>query len=73
MMWLYARRKKGIFSKHSPYYPYNPHEGFIRKVDIESDKYYDFMIYSRKLSMFELMRFKLVFIGTVIEDEEDEY
>lgn len=68
-MWLYARRKKGILKDSAPYYPFNPHEGFIRKVDIESDRYYDFMIYSRKLSIFELMRFKLAFIGTVLEDE----
>ena len=67
-MWLYARRKKGVWKKHAPYYPYNPHEGFIRKIEIDSDIYYDFMIYSRKLTLFELVKYKLVFIGDIIEE-----
>ena len=72
-MWLYARRKKGLFSKHKPIYPYNPHEGFIRKINIDSEKYYDFMIYDHKLSLVELAKYKLVFIGTIIEDDDNEY
>ena len=72
-MWLYARRKKGILKNKSPYYPHNPHEGFIKKIEISSDKYYDFMVYDRKLSIASLIRFRLVFVGTIIEDIDDGY
>jgi hypothetical protein len=56
-MWLYARKM------HCPYYPHNPKKGFVRKVDIDSDKYYDFMIYNEKLKIIDLLRYRLVFIG----------
>jgi hypothetical protein len=58
-MWLYARKR------HCPHYPNNPKKGFVQKVDIDSDKYYDFMIYNEKLKIIDLLRYRLVFISAV--------
>lgn len=58
-MWLYARKR------HCPHYPNNPKKGFVQKVDIDSDKYYDFMIYNEKLNIIDLLRYRLVFISAV--------
>ena len=58
-MWLYARKR------HCPYYPNNPKKGFVQKVDIDSDKYYDFMVYNEKLNIIDLLRYRLVFISAV--------
>lgn len=50
---------------HCPYFPNNPKKGFVQKVDIDSDKYYDFMIYNEKLKIIDLLRYRLVFISAV--------
>ena len=60
MKYLYARRRS------CPYYPNNP-KGFEKKLDIYSDKYYDFMLYSKKIGILDLLRYRLVYICTETE------
>ena len=67
-MWLYARRNKGLFGNKQPYISKKPYLGYVKSLDIISRNYYDFMIYKRKLTLNEQLRFGLVFIGTIFDE-----
>jgi hypothetical protein len=64
-MWVYGMRERGYSLGCQPKF------GFIRQLDIKSKKYYDLIVYNRKLSEDELEYYSLDFVGTLVDLKVD--
>lgn len=60
-MWVYGMKERGCSLGTQPKF------GFIRKLDIKSDKYYDLIVYNRKLTKEEREHYSLECLGTLMD------
>jgi hypothetical protein len=62
MQYAYGMRARG-FSLGA-----QPKEGFVERIEDDSETYYDLIIYDRHLSENEIKNYELVYLGIMNED-----
>ena len=65
-MWVYGMKMRG-FSIGC-----QPKEGFVKIMDCKSNKYYDIIVYNRRLTKEEIYQYELDCLGTLIDLEDCE-